>query len=470
MSSNRTIKIPTKVYVGFQNRPSSDDVPLGFMTPWGEDEAARKRIATVDNWARGYGNTEKVEPVTLNNIPMTGFRISRAVRRSGGWGSSNATFVRVEDPRGFELEISVQNLLMLMDNNITQDAEIIQECIWGRDGGNNILLAVNSQPYLDATENTRRSASRVSAKEVKPGFEVTLENGDRGFYYGIVNAILKKDGNLHLSAKRYHLMRIKNADGELVDFSLYKSCPKFSYVHSTAVMTPGEIEQHVASEIVNVEIKPSSHDYRDPLPPVVGVVTKGFDVVERITEDITIFDLRELVKNQTFRTFDFQDEYSLVTYHLGEDTYRLYLPAIKVDDIQGKYSTWRPKFIATPVTSYGGSYWGRNHTRYPDPPDFPTQTIDGHSVSSTSTIGFKICQWDGSTTLPTVIRAARTTPWRHILNATGYWSTDAYGVDTSTLEECFRDKLVVAVSEDATVQLHKMVIKTKNGVELAVAL
>lgn len=469
MASNRTIKIPTKVYVGFQNRPSSDDVPLGFMTPWGEDEAAKKRIATVNNWARGYGNTTPIEPVTLNNIPMTGFRISRAVRRSGGWGSSNATFVRVEDPRGFELEISVQNLLMLMDNNITQDAEIIQECIWGRDGGNNILLAVNSQPYLDATENTRRSASKVSAREVKPGFEVTVENGDRGFYYGIVNAVLKKDGNLHLSEKRYHLMRIRNSAGQLGNFSLYKSCPKFSYVHSTNAMTPAEVEQFVSSEATTVKIETAFHDWRSPLPPVVSVVTKGFEIVSRTTEDTTVEALRELIKDKNYGRFSFQDDLSLVTYRLGEDTYRLYLSMIKVDDIKTKYDAWRTKFIATPTSSYGG-YWGRSNTRYPDPPEFPSTTIDGKVIDAASTIGFKIGKWDGSSTIPSVVHAATATPWSWLDNPHSSWNHDAYHVNTSTLGECFRDNLVAVISEDSVVQLHKMVIKTKNDIEIKVPL
>ena len=45
----QNVKIPAKHYVGMVKR-QHDDLPLGFITPWGEDAAAQKRIATVNNW------------------------------------------------------------------------------------------------------------------------------------------------------------------------------------------------------------------------------------------------------------------------------------------------------------------------------------------------------------------------------------------------------------------------------------
>jgi len=41
------IKIPAKHYVGLVKRKNSK-LPIGFMTPWGEDTAAKNRMASVD--------------------------------------------------------------------------------------------------------------------------------------------------------------------------------------------------------------------------------------------------------------------------------------------------------------------------------------------------------------------------------------------------------------------------------------
>src|SRR5476651_207200 len=95
-----SIKIPEKVYVGFQGRRSQDEVPLGFMTPYTDDAAGLKRRDTVDRWAAGYGREKTFNSVMLENKPMVGFKIGRAIRRSGGWNGSGASYIRIEDPRG----------------------------------------------------------------------------------------------------------------------------------------------------------------------------------------------------------------------------------------------------------------------------------------------------------------------------------------------------------------------------------
>lgn len=180
-----TIKVPEKVYIGFQGRRTQDDVPLGFMTPYGEDQAGQKRMATVDGWARGYyGSTNKAfNSVTLDNKPMIGFKIGRAVRRYGRF-SGNSSKIRVEDPRGFELEISIENMLMLMNSNIIEDGELVAECVWGRDGNANVLLPLNSEPYAHYLQTQQKKAAVIGLKNVKVGDSIELLTGEKGVYLG----------------------------------------------------------------------------------------------------------------------------------------------------------------------------------------------------------------------------------------------------------------------------------------------
>lgn len=185
--TNKDIKIPEKHYVGFQAR-SNDDVPLGFMTPDGDDAAAKKRKATVDAWASGghYGRTEKkqIPAVSYENKKLTGFKLGRNVRHGGyGWGQGNVKW-RIEDPRGFELEISSPNLASIMLCTTIENGEILEECVWGRLGSENILLPVSSDVYKAAVANSERATKKVGLKDLKPGHYVVLQNGDEGIYLG----------------------------------------------------------------------------------------------------------------------------------------------------------------------------------------------------------------------------------------------------------------------------------------------
>ena len=195
---NFSVKLPEKYYCGFQQREEEDNVPLGFMTPWGNDAAFAKRQQTVDNWASPYWSTNKnkLDPTTFDNELLAGFKLGRSIKRNG-WNSTNVV-VRIEDPRGFEVEISVDNLCRLAETNTIINGEIMAQCIWGREGGRNILLAENSQPYLDALENTDRSTRKISMRDVKPGYRVRLANGTEGRYLGKAHLVrFVRDYNYH---------------------------------------------------------------------------------------------------------------------------------------------------------------------------------------------------------------------------------------------------------------------------------
>jgi hypothetical protein len=183
----KDIKIPTNHYVGFQAR-TGDDVPLGFMTPDGTDAAATKRKATVDNWAGGgyYGGATKppkIASTTYENKPLSGFKLGREIRRYASWGQGNVKW-RIEDPRGFELEISSPNFASIILCTTLEQGEILEECVWARQGSENVLLPVSSEEYKQAQINTTRVAQAVGLKDLKPGHHVILHSGEEGIYLG----------------------------------------------------------------------------------------------------------------------------------------------------------------------------------------------------------------------------------------------------------------------------------------------
>jgi hypothetical protein len=188
LSSNKSIKIPSQHYIGMQKR-SVDAIPLGFMTPDGTDKAAQKRKDTIDRWASGnnwYSNGKQatLPPSSVENKPMNGFKFSRLIGGGGrGWDARSDAW-RVIDPRGFELEIGSGNVEEIMDVCTIVNGEILQDCVWGRLGSNNILIPVTSDAYEAATANTDRMGKSVSVRDIKPGNKIIFKNGDEGIYYG----------------------------------------------------------------------------------------------------------------------------------------------------------------------------------------------------------------------------------------------------------------------------------------------
>ncbi len=137
----RDIKFPEKYYVGLQKQRFSREDNLrmlGFATPNTGDYAFKKRKASVDGWSE-----KDLTPLDMENKPTHGFKIVDAVSR---YSTSNKKF-RVEDPRGFELEIDVYNLLEIIEKHTIVQGAIMEPMLWGRFGGDNYLISGNSAEY-----------------------------------------------------------------------------------------------------------------------------------------------------------------------------------------------------------------------------------------------------------------------------------------------------------------------------------
>lgn len=294
------IKIPEKVYVGFQGRRTEDEVPLGFMTPYDETAAGKKRQATVDSWAQGYGyGREKTfNSIVIDNAPMIGFKIGRAIRRSSRY-SGTSTSVRIEDPRGFELEISIENLVMLMKNNIMEDCELQQECVWGREGAKNVLLPVNSEDYALYLKTQTLISNKVSLKDIKVGDVIKLlGDADSYEYMGAMFPIVKttKYGDYHpysgndlegmdikVSERKRYIVR-KRVDGKY-QYTGHASLKIEKVVKATAKqLTIGDIEKMVADDL----LKGGSIDLSTNEGKVLGLVGGKTVITNKVLTQIPV--------------------------------------------------------------------------------------------------------------------------------------------------------------------------------------
>ena len=168
------LKIIDKWYVGFNysvpvpistthetkiTGSATKKYPMGFMTPDGDDSAAKKRKMTVDNWS------DNISPkITVDSVPVSGYRLLSLVGRYSR--DSNQDKWKIFDPRGFVLEITSGNLAALLDHCDLKDGVFEGKLLWARDGGNNRLIAENSKPHLAAIANTQKVINTVKAKKI----------------------------------------------------------------------------------------------------------------------------------------------------------------------------------------------------------------------------------------------------------------------------------------------------------------
>ena len=103
---------------------------------------------------------------------------------------------RIEDPRGFELEINWVNLEYIMRNSVIDKGEILADCIWGREKGDNYLLVKGTPEYEEAMSHLDQPKKSISIKELTLGDNVLFKNGETGIFLGKVKDKLyfnKKD-------------------------------------------------------------------------------------------------------------------------------------------------------------------------------------------------------------------------------------------------------------------------------------
>jgi hypothetical protein len=250
-NDEKAIQIPQQHYVGFTIQV--DSIPLGYMTPEGKDATAKKRKQKIDIYCL---NANKSSSSSLNpsantriidNKPMLGFKLSKSTKKTRGWGKGEVMW-RIEDPRGFELDISSRNLMQILSCCTCENGEILEKCVWGRLASENILIPVSSGVYKNARENTDRLTKRTHATSVKSGNRVMLRNGIEGIFLGKFFPLVDVR-NVHqtfsISNKRLYFVAEQNNEGLTSDIHVYTS------LNASEIVSHDEIVEFKALEIIN---------------------------------------------------------------------------------------------------------------------------------------------------------------------------------------------------------------------------
>ncbi len=157
--------IPDELYIGLQIRQANGNiksadggknVALGFASY--KNEKGEMQHPSLEQW-----RDKDIPRMCYDNTPTTGMSVAGSVRR---WSTSNKC-IRVEDPRGFQLEISIENFIEIIRDCALDKGVIQDEMVWGWDTGVK-LIKVGSKDYDIGVENFNIKMSKsISLKDIR---------------------------------------------------------------------------------------------------------------------------------------------------------------------------------------------------------------------------------------------------------------------------------------------------------------
>lgn len=179
MKSN--IFVPKRINVGFQERSSTYTGKLAYVIYYDEKGTLRKE----KSW-NGWRNKE-IPNEEFDNVPTEGFVLNKHVGGyASGWEHRNS-YCRVYDPRNFEFEISIENLLYILECCDSIKGKGLQgEFVYAWDGVDLLLLPVESPDYKNITEFNEiiHKNECIKAKDLIVGATYLTKDNNEWVYMG----------------------------------------------------------------------------------------------------------------------------------------------------------------------------------------------------------------------------------------------------------------------------------------------
>lgn len=217
-----TVYIPKKCKVGFQNRNDTYSGKLGYIIY--HDGKVWRKENSWENWRQKEGTPEEIEnlltefkkrynhlpdvssinsleelkekylwatskfgtdviPIEFENTPVEGFVLNKKVGGDRYSWNPRQTYTRVYDPRGFEFEITIPNLLYILENtNSIKGKGLEGKFVYGWSGKDLILVPENSPEYQDMLGFTSLQSKKVNKKDLIKGATYVSKNNEKYLY------------------------------------------------------------------------------------------------------------------------------------------------------------------------------------------------------------------------------------------------------------------------------------------------
>ncbi len=178
---NNSILIPNKIRVGFQIRDDTYTKKLAYIIYYDHKGKLRKE-ASWESW-----RDEKIDPEEFENVPTEGFVLNKKVGGyANDWGDFRQAYVRIYDPRGFEFEITVPNLLYILEHTSSIKGKGLEgEFVYAWDKTDLLLLPTCAPDYAKLLEiNQRRAQVEIKNTDLKIGATYLTKQDAEWTYMG----------------------------------------------------------------------------------------------------------------------------------------------------------------------------------------------------------------------------------------------------------------------------------------------
>lgn len=190
--SNDKLFIPSKIKVGYQRRNDTYTKMLAYVIyydvkgklckekswrGWIHDQPRNEYVMDDKNRYVKDENNQYVKELMpglpihdFDNVPTSGFVLNKKVGGGGGGWHHRQMKCRVWDPRGFEFEITLDNLLfILQESNSFKGKGLEGDMIYAWSGKDLVLLPCESEDYKSSVLFTELKTQKVKKKEIVEG-------------------------------------------------------------------------------------------------------------------------------------------------------------------------------------------------------------------------------------------------------------------------------------------------------------
>lgn len=178
---NSKLFIPNRINVGYQERAGTYTGKLAYVIYFDQAGKLRKE-ASWNSW-----RSKTIEPNEFDNSPIEGFVLNKkvgGVTESWGWNVRQEK-VRVFDPRNFEIEISIPNLLFILrECDCSRGKGLEGKFCYAWSGAELILVPECSEDYKLSKGYTALQSKGVKSKEMIVGAHYLTKRMEDLIYVG----------------------------------------------------------------------------------------------------------------------------------------------------------------------------------------------------------------------------------------------------------------------------------------------
>ena len=305
--------IPKRINVGFQKPESADGVRLAYVIYWDENDILRKE-PSWNSW-----RNQDVPAKEFDNEPIEGFRLNL---RSGGWGQRK-TYCEVIDPRGFMVEITIDNLLELLADCDCEKKVLKGKFVYAWYKTELRLIMVGTEEYAFDVAETQKAYDSVKKPEEIKNQKNTLipfhiykdtVNGEM-VYLGRMNVYYvdnifwssyytgSKCGEwLHRNGKRFDYSKIDDfceVEGSMYRYKIVSKM-KYCFIRADKAVLPFKYDSFRYYNLISFVSLPKRM-FTD-----VGIVSN--DVASEIKHKMQLVDIFSPVKLKDIHTIDLTEE------------------------------------------------------------------------------------------------------------------------------------------------------------------